>query len=317
MAIHFTVLALSVGILYFGAEFLVKGSASLALRAGLTPLMIGLTIVSFSTSSPELVVCVKAASIGQGDIALGNVVGSNLFNIGVILGLTALLCPVPVKSQILRVDAPIMVAVSFAVPVLLLDGQIDRLEGVLLFSGIVGYTLMNVVLARRNVSAELVAEYEEGIPHLSGSLRKDLLLIVGGLGALVVGARLLVESASEIARDFGVSEALIGLTIVAAGTSVPELATSAVAAIKKEPDIAVGNVVGSNIFNILCILGAAGVVAPISAPGIGMLDIAAMLGISLLLLPLLWSGRRLQRFEGAVLLAAYAAYFAAIWPQHS
>lgn len=305
----------SLGLLTLGAEGLVRGSASMALRLGLTPLMVGLTVVAFGTSAPELIVSLKASQLGQGDIALGNVIGSNIFNIGVILGLTALICPVPVKLQIIKIDGPIMLGVALLVPLLLLDGNlISRLEGIALTSGIAGYTALLVFLARREPAPAWQVEFEEGMPRRSRHWLLDLLLMVAGLALLIAGSRLLVDSSVSVARILGVSEAVIGLTIVAAGTSVPELATSVVAAIRKEPDIAVGNIIGSNIFNILAILGVSATVMPISASGIRSFDILVMIGFSILLLPVIRSGSRLSRIEGGILLAGYVAYLILLWP---
>ena len=305
----------SLVLLYFGAEWLVRGSATLALRFGLTPLVVGLTVVAMGTSMPEVMVSVKAALAGRGDLAVGNVIGSNLFNIGVILGLTALVFPMKVKFQLIKVDAPVMVGICLLVPVLLWNGVVGRGEGILLLAGICVYVAANVWLARRTSSKEVEMEFQESLPKPAGSVLFDLLFILGGLGVLVVGARWLTDYSVELARAYGVTEAVIGLTIVAAGTSVPELAASVVAALKKEPDIALGNVIGSNVFNILAILGAGAVVSPLAAPAISQLDIWAMVGISALLVPLLWTGQRLTRGEGALLLACYGVYLFFLWPQ--
>lgn len=287
----------------------------MALRAGLTPLMIGLTVVAFGTSSPELVVSLKATLSGQGDIAVGNVVGSNIFNIGVILGLTALICPVAVQLQIIKFDVPIMILAALLLPILLWNGELGNLEGVALVAGIVAYTAVNIYLARRAASPAVTNEFVEGLPRKSSHWMIDGLYVVGGLALLVLGSWLLVDNSITIARAVGVSEAVIGLTIIAAGTSMPELATSLVAALRKEPDIAVGNIVGSNIFNILGILGVSSVAAPITADGIKMFDYAVMIGISIMVLPFLWSGLKLRRIEGALLLVAYGAYLAFLWPK--
>ena len=297
-----------------GAESLVRGSASLAVRIGLTPLVIGLTVVAFGTSMPELVVSLAASLNGQADIAIGNVIGSNTFNIGIILGFTSLLCPVKVSLQVIRRDAPIMIAVSLLALILVTMGAISRWTGTGLILSLVAYTAYSVWLAKKEVSAEIKQQFQEGIPPRSKSLHRDLLFICGGLLLLVAGSRLLVESAIEIARVVGVSEAVIGLTIIAAGTSMPELATSAIAAFRRQPDIAVGNIVGSNIFNILGILGAASVANPLSASGITRLDLLVMVVFSIALLPLLYTGLKLQRWEGTLLLMGYIAYIWALWP---
>lgn len=310
----FALVGLSLVLLFVGAEALVRGSASLALRAGLSPLMVGLTIVAFGTSSPELFASVKAALSGQGDIAVGNVVGSNSFNIGVILGLAALVCPIPVHGQVVKIDAPIALAVALLPPFLLLDHTVGRVEGLLLVGGIVAYTAMNLVLARRQ--AGTVAEDPSGAPVQSASRHWgiDLASIVAGLGLLVLGSSLLVDNSVALAKAFGVGEAVIALTIVAAGTSMPELATSVVAAVRKQPDIAVGNVVGSNIFNVLGILGVGSIVSPLRAPGVSTSDQVVMIAFTLLLIPLLYTGRVLHRVEGGALLLLYGVYLFLLWP---
>lgn len=312
MILNLVLIAGALVLLFFGAEGLVRGSASLALRAGLSPLLVGLTIVAFGTSSPELVVSVQAALDNQGDLSVGNVVGSNIFNIGVILGLTALICPVGVHRQIIRFDAPLALAVAFLMVFLLLDGTLGLREGGLLFAGIIAYIGINVILARRESGgAGNDAAFGTGVSRHWGF---DIVLILAGLALLVFGSRLLVVNSIALARMFDVSEAVIGLTIVAAGTSMPELATSLVAAFRRQPDIAIGNVVGSNIFNILGILGLAAVVSPLHAPGISMVDYGAMVLFTVLLLPLLYTGRMLQRAEGMLLLSLYGIYLFFLWP---
>jgi cation:H+ antiporter len=312
--VELLLVGISLLLLLAGAEGLVRGSSSLALRAGLSPLVVGLTVVAFGTSSPELVVSIKAALSDQGDLAVGNVVGSNIFNVGLILGLTALICPVPVKLQLIKLDVPFLIVVSFGTLLVLRDGAIGRSEGGILLAILAAYTALNFYLVRKERSAEIVEEFSKGLPTPK-SWGMDLLLIGGGLALLIFGSKLLVENASSLARSIGISEAVIGLTIVAAGTSMPELATSVIAALRREPDIAVGNVVGSNTFNLLGILGGAALVTPIRAAGITMTDYAAMILFAILLLPLLWSGLRIRRLEGALLLLIYCVYMALIWPK--
>ena len=301
-------------LLYFGAEGLIKGSSSLALRMGITPLVIGLTVVAFGTSAPELVVSTKAAYQGQGGIAVGNVVGSNIFNIAVILGLSALLRPMVIRVQLIKFDTPIMLGLTIVCWLLFHDGHVGRPEGALLVAGIIAYTAVNVLMARRETSRSVEKEFAEGTPHKSRNAGIDLLLLAGGLSLLLLGARLFVSGATDLARMWGLSEAVIGLTIVAAGTSLPELATSVLAAIRKEDDIAIGNIVGSNVFNILGILGASALVNPLEAGGVTAVDFGFMLGVSLLLLPLMRSGMRLSRWEGGLFLALYAGYLWWLWP---
>ena len=308
-------IAAALVLLFFGAEWLVRGSASLALRLGLTPLIIGLTVVAYGTGMPELVVSTKAALQGQGDLAVGNVIGSNIFNIGIILGLSALVSPLRVKMQLIRLDAPIMIGASIVLLVLFSDSHLTRFEAALFLLGILVYTVFSVRLARKEVNAEVKAEFAAAVPPQRGKLGLDLLLIVGGLAVLVIGSRLLVDNSISLAKLLGVSEAVIGLTIVAAGTSMPELATSIIAAWRKQPDIAIGNVVGSNIYNILAILGVSGLLAPLHAPGIQMLDLYVMLGTAVVLLPLMWSRFVLTRWEGALLVATYCGYVYLLWPK--
>ena len=297
-------------LLYFGAEGLVRGSSSIALRLGVSPLLIGLTVVAFGTSAPELVVSLKAALMGQGDISVGNVVGSNICNIGLILGFCALIVPIKVASQIVRVDTPIMIAVTGLALVLLYDGMLSRLEGVFLFSLLVVYIIFSILLAKKKPADALSAEFSEEIKMSKKGLVLDLAMVIGGLVMLVFGARFLVDSAIEIARSIGLSEAVIGLTIVAIGTSLPEFATSLVAALKKEADIAVGNVVGSNIFNILGILGISAVVTPLSSSGITGIDLGVMATFALALWCFSITGHRISRAEGILMIVAYAGYVA-------
>lgn len=312
MIINLAYIAFALILLFFGAEGLVKGSSSLALRAGLSRLMVGLTIVAFGTSSPELVVSVKAALSHQGDISIGNVVGSNSFNIGVILGLTALVCPIPVHLQVIKIDAPIALGVAILLPFFLLNHFLGRVEGLTLFIGIIAYLWMSVYLGRKADSRD---QSDVSIPSVSRHWLIDAAFILAGLAVLVLGSRLLVDHAVILATALGVSEAVIGLTIVAAGTSMPELATSVVAAFRKQPDIAIGNVVGSNIFNIFAILGIASLVSPLHAPGISRFDYIIMIAFTVLLMPLLYTGRLLHRIEGATLLVLYGVYLSILWPK--
>ncbi len=313
--LQFLILAGSLGVLFVGAETLVRGASSLALRLGLTPLVVGLTVVAFGTSAPELVVSASASWRGQGDLAMGNVVGSNIFNIAVILGLSAVICPIKVALPVLKLDAPIMLGAVSMLAILSLGGEVSRWMGAGLVTMLVVYTTFNIVEARRQGSAEITAEFTEGVAKPSGSLVRDLVMIVGGLALLVAGSHFLVSSAVAIARTFNISEAVIGLTIIAAGTSMPELATSVVAAFRRQPDIAVGNVIGSNIFNVLAVVGGASLVSPIVAPSITGLDLGAMVAFSAAAVVLMWSGRKLLRWEGAILLAGFGAYLWALWPK--
>ena len=295
-------------LLYFGAEGLVRGSASLALRLGLSPLVVGLTVVAFGTSSPELMVSLRAALAGQADISVGNVVGSNICNVGLILGFCAVITPIATNSQIVRVDIPIMLGITALALALMADGNIGRSEGIIFGTILMAYVVFSIYLARRQPADSLGAEFGDEVKISKRGLAVDILMVIGGLALLVFGARFLVDGAVIIARTYGWSEALIGLTIVALGTSLPELATSLLAAVKKESDIAVGNIVGSNIFNLVGILGITAIVHPLQAAGISAVDLAVMAGFSLLLWPMAYYQQRITRPEGAMLLLGYIAY---------
>lgn len=291
--------------LYLGAGSLVKGSSSLALRLGLGPLMVGLTVVAFGTSTPELFVVTKAALDGAQDISIGNVIGANNLNVGVILGVTALVRPLRLQMQLVRYDVPIMIAASLVLVACLLDGRLGRGEGALLLAGIVAYTAFRIRRAPRERDPALVKEFETAVRATRNGIPVDLLLIVGGVGLLAIGARFLVAGALELAQILGVSDAAIAITVVAAGTTLPELITSLVAAARKAPDIAVGNIIGSNIFNILCVLGTAATLRPLDAPNIGSREIVAFLVMALVAWPVMARGLRVTRLEGLALVCSY------------
>lgn len=295
-------------LLYFGAEGLVRGSASLATRVGISPLIAGLTIVAFGTSAPELSVSLLAALGGNPDIALGNVVGSNIFNIAVILGIAALIQPIQIHLGVIRRDIPVMIGTSAIAFGLIFYGGFTRLAGIALVLGLAAY----LMVAIRSEKSD--TEGVEAPPLFSKSWIIDTAVLLVGLGVLILGSRLFVEGATAVAKSWGVSDAVIGLTVVAAGTSLPELATSVVAAFRKHADIAIGNVVGSNIFNIFGILGVTATVSPIPASGIGLLDAGVMLFVSVLLLPFALTGRKISRGEGAVFLGIYGGYLFLLWP---
>jgi len=301
--------------LYFGAEWLVKGSASLARRFGLPPLLVGLTVVAYGTSTPELLVSVLAGFRGQGGLALGNAVGSCIFNAGFIVGITALIVPIRVELQLVKQDAPIMVLVAGAFLLMFLDGRVDPWEAWVLLAGLVAYTGMHVNSAFRESSKEDRAWVEFGAEAARSSTLKEVGLIVGGCAALALGSHWFVEGAVALARFWGVSEAVVGLSVVAAGTGLPELAASLVAACRKQPDIAIGNVVGSNIYNILGVVGFTGVLTgPLVGEGMGQSEVQLMTATSLILLALAWTGFLLKRWEAVILLAAYGLYIAQLWP---
>jgi len=297
-------------LLIAGAEALVRGSARLAVAMGVPPLIIGLTVVAFGTSSPEIVVSVQAALADRASIALGNVVGSNIFNVLFILGLSALIAPLLVSEQLVRHDVPIMIGASSLVMLLCMNGSLHRVEGILLLALLGLYLAFLIVLARRR------HEPPPEVPPQSrtrSSILIDALLIVVGLGLLVLGSRFLVTGAVGIARLVGLSELTIGLTIVAAGTSLPEVATSVVASFKGERDIAVGNIVGSNIFNLFAVLGTASLISPrpLPVPAAALtFDLPVMVAVSMACLPIFFAGLRIPRWIGAVFLAYYVAYVA-------
>lgn len=308
-------LLLGLVLLVAGAEALVRGAARSAAMIGISPLIIGLTVVAYGTSAPELFVSVQSAFAGQADLALGNVVGSNIFNVLMILGISAVIAPLVVAQQLVRLDVPIMIGVAVLAFLLGLDGRIDRPDGILLFTGGVGYTLFLVYQSRKEqdtaVQEEYLREYGDSQGRSLQQWLLNLTYIVAGTGLLVLGSRWLVEGAIAIAEAVGVSELVIGLTIVAAGTSLPELATSVVATMRGERDIAVGNVVGSNIFNILAVLGIASIVAPngIPVPAAALrLDMPVMLAVMIACLPIFFTGNVIARWEGLGFLGYFGIY---------
>ncbi len=300
------------GLLVLGAEWLVRGASRLAAALGISPLVIGLTVVAFGTSAPEVAVSVKSAWAGQPDLALGNVVGSNIFNVLLILGASAVVTPLLVSSQLIRLDVPVMIGLSVLTLLLAGDGSIGRLDGAILFAGAVAYTAFQIRQSRRE-SAAIRDEYAQEYGPRRTSTAANLSFIGAGLALLVLGSRWLVNGAVAFAQALGVSELVIGLTVVAAGTSLPEVATSILAAFRGERDIAVGNVVGSNIFNLLAVLGLAGLVAPSGLPAPAALlrfDLPVMVAVAIACLPIFASGATIARWEGALFLFYYAAYTA-------
>ncbi|MBQ9088531.1 MAG: calcium/sodium antiporter [Lentisphaeria bacterium] len=297
-------------LLYFGAEFLIRGGVAVARRLKVSPLLIGLTLVAFGTSAPELVVSIQAALNDSGDIAVGNVIGSNICNIALILGLCAVLRPVATNEKLFKLDMPLMVGSALLFSVFYrLDGRgINFWQGAVLFTILVAYLVWSVYQDKKSGSGELAAAAEEEAGEKPVAIPFALLMFIGGLAGLILGAKSFVSSAIFFAKAMGVSQAVIGLTIVAIGTSLPELATSVVAIIKGERDIAVGNVVGSNIFNILVIMGVAPMVSDLHAPNVSMIDLGVMIFCSVVLFPLMYTGKRISRGEGAFLLLVYVAY---------
>ena len=313
MVIDFLLLLLSLVALAAGAEGLVRGSRSIALGLGMTPLMAGLTIVAFGTSAPELVVSLSAVLNGQAAIATGNVVGSNIFNIALILGITALIFPIKVHLNLLKQDAMIMVAATIVLALLLAFSGVPRWVGIVFLMALLAYNLFVIRMAKAEAQTQQLPESETTAPP-GMSTGKALLFLAAGLVFLIGGSQLLVHSAVELARGFNVSEAVIGLTIVAAGTSMPELAASVTAALRKQPDIAIGNVIGSNIFNILGILGTCAAVEPVTSSGVSSFDLWVMTGFAVAALLLMYTRLSVQRHEGALLLTGYCVYMYLLWP---
>ena len=295
---------LGLGLLLVGAELLVRGSATLAERVGIPPLVVGLTVVAFGTSSPEFAVTIQSAMEGRADLALGNVVGSNVFNVLFILGISGLVAPLVVSRQLVRVEVPVMIAVSALVWVLALDGVLARWEGFLLVAGLAAYLVFQIRGARNEPGVPSVADAKKA------SIPVQFVLIVVGLGMLVLGSRWLVNGAVEVATRLGVSELVIGLTVVAAGTSLPEVATSVLASLRGQRDIAVGNVVGSNVFNLLGVLGVAGALSTgIVIPAAALsFDLPVMTVVALACLPIFFTGMVITRWEAGIFLGYYVAY---------
>lgn len=300
-------------LLVVGAEIFVRGASRLAAAVGISPLVIGLTVVALGTSSPEVAVSIQSAYSGSADLALGNVLGSNICNILLIIGLSAAVAPLVVSGQLIRLDVPVMIFVSCLVFILGYDGAIGRGDGLLLLAGGIGYTTFLVIQSRkenREVHAEFESEYGPAALGRGGNFGNGL-LIVGGLALLVLGSRWLVSGAVSIAELFGVSQLVIGLTVVAIGTSLPELATSIIATVRGEREIAVGNVIGSNIYNILLVLGLTGIVGPagIPIPSAALrFDIPVMIAVALACLPIFFTGNLISRWEGLLFFGYYVAY---------
>ena len=311
-----------------GAELLVRGAARLATAAGLAPLVVGLTVVAFGTSAPELAVTAGAAWSGQGAVAVGNVIGSNIFNVLFILGVSALIAPLVVSHELVRLDVPIMIGASAAALLLALDGDLGRLDGALLFAAMLGYTGYLLIRGRRTTPREddgsaqggegssATRDPEDAVQEPTtdaGGVRwlRNAGFVLAGLVLLVLGARWLVGAAVDTARALGMSELVVGLTIVAAGTSLPEVATSILASVRGQRDIAVGNVVGSNVFNLLAVLGVGGLVAPDGLPistGALTFDFPVMIAVAVATLPVFFTGYLIARWEGFVFLGYYVAY---------
>jgi cation:H+ antiporter len=312
LAVHAAGVAAGLIVLIAGGESLVRGAAALATALRISPLVIGLTVVAFGTSAPELAVSVKAAHAGSGDLALGNVVGSNIANVLLILGLSALLAPLAVSSQLVRFDVPLVVAVSVLMLLMGLDGAIGVWDGALLLGLLGGYTVWSFRQGRAEAAANEPSQAAgSGVGESARQLAIQLVLIAAGLGLLWLGARWLVDGAVGIAGLLGVQELVVGLTVVAIGTSLPELITSLLAVRRGQRDLAVGNVVGSNLFNILGVLGLASLVAPEGVPvstAALALDLPIMIAVAVACLPIFFTGYRIERWEGGLFVFYYLAY---------
>ncbi len=322
-------LVLGLAVLTFGAEVLVRAASALALAMRISPLVVGLTVVSFGTSAPELVVSVVAAYSGASEIALGNVVGSNIVNVLLILGLSAAIIPLTVAQRLVRFEVPLMIGISLLLWALAISGSVERVEGLILVALLVVYVVWTIVDSRRQLertnddeSLAAIAEHPRGVTVPAAGrptpqrIALQLVQLAVGLGLLVLGSRMFTGAAIELARYFGVSELVIGLTIVSLGTSLPEVATSVVAAIRGERDLAVGNVVGSNLFNILAVLGISASVAPagIDVPQQALdVDVPVMIAVAVACLPIFFTGLVIARWEGLLFLAYYTAYLVYQW----
>lgn len=302
-------LVLGFAFLTYGADRLVSGSSALAFRLGLTPLVIGITVVAFGTSAPELVVSIRATIAGNSEIAIGNVIGSNIANIALILGATALVRPVIVHRSLLRVEVPLLIIITIIAAVFITGDAITLVEGILLVTGLIAFIIFSLKRAQNapeDLRQVIVEEPDSEVAELP--LWKSWGIVFIGLLLLIAGGELLVASAVELARHFGISEAVIGITIVSVGTSLPELATSAIAAIKREADIAIGNIIGSNIFNLLSILGITGIIHPLDSSSFDWVDLGFMILLTIIIWPMMRRGFELNRWEGGLLLFTYIGY---------
>ena len=299
-------------VLILGADLLVRGASRLAAAFGISPLVIGLTIVAIGTASPEIAVSLQAAANGQVDLTLGNVLGSNIFNILFILGITSIVAPIVIAEQLIRKDAPILLGVSLLTLALVFDGNLGAMDGAILLFLLVVYIVFALKQNEsKKVQKEYAEEYAQKEPRTTRNTIINIVFILIGLGLLVLGSNWLVDSAVQIAKALGVSELVIGLTIVAVGTSLPEVATSVIAALKGESDIAVGNAVGSNIFNLLGVLGIGALVSPdgiFVAQRVLQFDLPVMVFVALLTLPVFYLDSRISRIEGGLLFSYYVVY---------
>ena len=305
LILNFLFVGGGLAMLYFGAEWLVKGSIAISNKLGVSQLVIGLTVVAFGTSAPELAVSISSAIQGLSDVALGNVVGSNIVNIGVILGVSAIISPIIVSKSAIRKEVPIMIGTSFLLLAIILDGKIDFVDGVLLVVGIIIFTWYSYRSSKKDTDIEKIPVSQVLQKNV---FSKSIIFMMAGLLLLIGGSFLTVDNAVIIGASFGISELFMGLTVVAIGTSLPELITSIVAARKGHADLAVGNIIGSNIFNILAILGISSLISGITVSEQILIDVGIMLAFSLVLIPIMRSGFIISRKEGIFLIAGYVGY---------
>ena len=296
-------------LLYYGGDWLVDGAVGLSLRWGMSPLVVGLTVVAFGTSAPELAVCIKAVTGGMDDIALGNVIGSNICNIGLVLAIAALLKPISVQSQLIKIDVPVSIIAALSFFLLIQDGKLVFVDGVILFAMVVAYVFFSLKMAKQE-GKEVEEEFDDEVKPSEKSTAALFGMIIAGLAGVTYGGNIFVDGASTVAAGLGVSEAVIGLTVVALGTSLPELAASIMASLKGHGDMALGNVIGSCIFNLLAIMGITSMIETIDAMGINKVDLGVMLFLMVALLPVLWTQKKMSRLEGGFFLIIYLGYCA-------
>jgi cation:H+ antiporter len=310
MLVHGLIFMSGLGVLYLGAEWLVKGSASLALHYGIRPLVVGITVVALGTSMPEFVVNVFAAYTGEDSLALGNIVGSNICNIALILGMTAVVIPLVVPRATLKKEYPIMMGVLLAFYAVALDGIIGRVDGMILVSGLVGFFVFLIYDARRHSQVTVKNDHGHSDEERSESdTTNRFLLMVGGIVLLAAGARAMVYAAVNVAEEFGIDPVVVGLTVVAIGTSLPELAASVVSALKQEADISLGNILGSNLLNVLFVVGIIALFQPLQVEQISLdVHFPVMIAFGLVLFPIAWTKFQITRMEGGFLLAGFAGY---------
>jgi len=315
MIINILILFAGLVVLILGGDFLIKGSSSFALKMKLSPLVVGLTIVAFGTSAPELLISVKAALNNSPDLAMGNVIGSNICNLALVLGLTAIISPIYVKRNTIWIDWPMTMGSSLLLYILVREGFINSYEGLIFILILVLYLFFVIRKSRKDINVARELQQEFNLPKSSSTYLKDFTYIAIGSVGLFFGAELFVSSAQDLARNLGIEERIIGITVVALGTSLPELVTATVASFKKETDLALGNLMGSNIFNILSILGITSIIKEIEVSDVILnTDIIWMLGITLIILPMMLSKRQIGRVEGAILLFIYIYYtYTVVW----